>query len=186
MAYCVAPWVSPKTFQLWGAHAGEIANKVPSRVAYDRRTGELKAWGFQCDPDDLTADLREYFKLYLDPGYSDPGFEDLTNADAKHFYHDYLRCIHDHIARYFLSTLPQWPAQTVEWVFSVPTTWYNPGIIHSLDTLIKSAGFGRDGANHTCRITLTEAEAAAICVARQYLEVRHSSYSGYLANHSAA
>jgi hypothetical protein len=165
--------VSPKTFQLWGAHAGEIANKVPSRVAYDRRTGELKAWGFQCEPDDLTADLREYFKLYLDPGYRDE-FQDLTNADAKHFYHDYLRCIHDHLAHYFVSTFPQWTAQTVEWVFSVPTTWYDPGIIHSLDVLIKSAGFGRDGASHTCRITLTEAEAAAICVARQYLEVRLS------------
>jgi hypothetical protein len=171
VAYCAAPnWTTPKTFQQWGAIVGEIANKVPSRVSYSRQTGQLVTWGFLCEPDDTTSDLKEYFKLYLDPEYNDE-YQDLSHADAKRFFRDLLTCVHDHVAQYFQSRLPQWSSQTVEWVFSVPTTWHNPGNIYSLESLIRAAGFGKDGPNHTCKITLTEAEAAAISVARQQLKV---------------
>lgn len=53
----------------------------------------------------------------------------------------------------------------------VPTTWRNPGTIRTLENLIRAAGFGQDGSKHSCKITLTEAEAAAICVSKQNLEV---------------
>ena len=62
----------------------------------------------------------------------------------------------------------------VEWVFSVPTTWRNAAFIHNIEAAIRSTGFGTDGNAHSCRITLTEAEAAGICVASQYLDVRIS------------
>lgn len=172
VAYCAAPnWTIPKTFQQWGAIVGEIANKVPSRVAYSHQTGHLVRWGFSCEPDDTTCDLKEYFKLYLDPEYRDE-YQHLSHADAKRFFRDFLTRVHDHVAQYFVARLPQWSSQTVEWVFSVPTTWHNPGNIYTLESLIRAAGFGKDGPNHTCKITLTEAEAAAISVARQQLEVR--------------
>ena len=118
----------------------------------------------------MASDLKEYFKLYLDPEYHDE-YLDMPHTDAKRFFRDFLTCVHDHVAHYFQSRLPQWTSQTVEWVFSVPTTWRNPGNIYSLERLIGAAGFGKDGPNHSCKITLTEAEAAAISVARQQLKV---------------
>jgi hypothetical protein len=122
----------------------------------------------------MSTDLKEYFKLYLDPEYHDE-YQHLTHADAKRYYRDYLTCIHNHIVQWFVNRFPQWTAQCVEWVFSVPTTWRNPGTIHTLESLIRAAGFGQDGSKHSCKITLTEAEAAAICVSKQNLEVWFSS-----------
>jgi hypothetical protein len=127
-------------------------------------------WGLSCEPDDRSAGLKEHFKLYLDPKYHDE-YQHLTHADVKRHYRDYLACIHNHIVQWFVSRFPQWTAQCVEWVFRVPTTWRNPGTIHTLESLIRAAGFGQDGSKHSCKITLTEEEAAAICVSRQNLEL---------------
>jgi len=143
-------------------------------VAYDTRTGKLISWGFGCDLQDPNLDVFEHFKLYLDPDYRDD-YADISSEDAQRYFYDFLFMVHDHVARHFQIRIPNWRKINVEWVFSVPTTWRDAGFIHSLENLIKSAGFGADGPLHSCRITLTEAEAAGISVASQYLEVRRPS-----------
>lgn len=59
----------------------------------------------------------------------------------------------------------------VEWNFSVPTTWKNAGLVNELQSIMRDAGFGRDGDQHACVVTLTEAEAAAISGAQQHIRV---------------
>ncbi|KIX00240.1 uncharacterized protein Z518_10379 [Rhinocladiella mackenziei CBS 650.93] len=169
VAYCSAPWSHPKSFQHWAGNVNEIANKVPSRVAYDIQTGKLKSWGFGCDLQDPSLDVVEHFKLYLDPDYRDD-YADITPEDAQKYFLDFLSEVHQHVASYFRVRIPNWNSVRAEWVFSVPTTWKDAAFIHSLEHLIRRAGFGADGASHSCRITLTEAEAAGISVACQYLE----------------
>lgn len=122
------------------------------------------------DLEDRSVNVKEYFKLQLDPEYRDD-FHDLTNEDARRFYHDYLICLHDHVARFFSNRYPQWATMHVEWNFSVPTTWKDPGLVRSLMDIMQVAGFGKDGKYHVCKVTLTEAEAAAIYGARQYFQV---------------
>ena len=96
----------------------------------------------------------------------------MTHIEAKRYYRDYLRCIHDHIARFFQPRYPQWATMHVEWNFSVPTTWKNAELVRELQSIMEAAGFGKDGQNHSCLVTLTEAEAAAICGAGQQLQIR--------------
>jgi len=158
-----------KRFQQWGAIVSEVANKVPSRIAYSSRTGQIKGFGFNCDFEDPNCEIQEFFKLYLDPEYQDD-YEGVSNAEAQRYYRDYLLLIHAHIVRFFHDRFPDFRSQSVEWIFSVPTTWRNPALIHSLELLIREAGFGTDGAHHTAKITLTEAEAAAVNVVAGYVQ----------------
>ena len=41
----------------------------------------------------MSVDLKEYFKLYLDPKYHDE-YQHLTHADAKRYYRDYLTFVY--------------------------------------------------------------------------------------------
>lgn len=147
----------------------EVANKVPSRIAYSTRTGGIRSWGFNCDFDDQESEIQEFFKLYLDPEYHDD-YDGITNADARRCYRDYLSSIHVHILGFFNARFPDFPSMTVEFIFSVPTTWRNPALIHDLEIIIREAGFGRDGPRHMAKITLTEAEAAAVNVVADYVQ----------------
>jgi hypothetical protein len=130
----------------------------------------LRSWGFGCDLRDPDLDVVEHFKLYLDPEYNDD-YADITCDDAQRYFYDFMYLVHGHVANYFRIRIPNWSRMKVEWIFSVPTTWRDAAFIQNLQNLIRSAGFGGDGSSHTCRITLTEAEAAGISVASQYLEV---------------
>lgn len=168
VAYSQPPWRQVKSFQQWGAIVSEVANKVPSRVAYSIRSQKLIGWGFNCDADDPDADIQEFFKLYLDPDYHDD-YDGVSNADARRYYRDYLSLIHAHVARFFYERMPNFATMAVEFIFSVPTTWRNPALIDDLERIIREAGFGRDGPLHTARVTLTEAEAAAVNVIADYV-----------------
>jgi hypothetical protein len=174
VAYCTAPWTSPQTFQNWSNIAAEVYNKTPSRLAYARDSPAVQAWGYFVDLSSKSFDLKEYFKLYLDPEYHDE-YQDMDHQTAMRLYRDYLTCIHTHIARFFQNRFPQWATMGVEWNFSVPTTWKNAGMVNSLLAVIKEAGFGKDGPQHTCLVTLTEAEAAAVYGAAQRLQVHQIS-----------
>lgn len=81
VSYSIGPdWSEPKTIQRWPGKLGhELRNKVDTAVSYDLRSGELKNWGFLCDPDDETCEHNELFKLYLDPEYQ-VSPDDGTNA----------------------------------------------------------------------------------------------------------
>ena len=158
-----------KRFQQWGAIVSEVANKVPSRISYSSRTRRVNGWGFNCDYDDPDSEIQEFFKLYLDPEYQDD-YDGVTSADAQRYYRDYLSLIHTHIVGFFNARFPDFASMAVEFIFSVPTTWRNPALIHDLEIIIRDAGFGKDGPRHMAKITLTEAEAAAVNVVADYVQ----------------
>ena len=178
-------WAEPKTLQHWpGKMISELANKVPTRIQYKEKSPkvkasrEVKAWGFLCDQDSEDTDIRECFKLHLDPEYKDPrtGPDVPTIGDARQYFQDYLRCLLEHIEDYFTNAFPRWKTQRTQFVFSVPTTWKNPGMIDEIEKLIRGAGYGRDGLNHRAGIGLTEAEGAAVYASQQQFEVSFRTF----------
>ena len=165
-------WPEPKTLQHWpGKMINELANKVPTLLQYDENTNVVKAWGFLCDQDNEDADVIGYFKLHLDPAYLDPRPDAPKLEQARQWFRDYLRCIHDHVEETFSNSFPRWKSQRTEFVFSVPTTWKNPSMIAETERLVQDAGFGHDGPDHRAEIGLTEAEAAAVYASKQHFEV---------------
>ncbi|MCJ1279191.1 hypothetical protein MMC21_007015 [Puttea exsequens] len=165
-------WAEPKTFQHWpGKMIHELANKVPTIIQYTPGSSSVSGWGFLCDQDSEDPGLIDYFKLHLDPSFREDARPDRpTTQQARQWYVDYLRAIHDHIASVFSDTIPRWRDQKAEFVFSVPTTWKNPSMIAEIEQLLRSAGFGSDGGNHRAKIGLTEAEAAAVYASKQQYE----------------
>jgi len=173
VAYSMGPeWSEPRTLQHWpGKLINELANKVPTLLQYQESTNTVKAWGFLCDQESEDADILGYFKLHLDPAYSDPRPDAPTLLQARQWFQDFLRCLHDHIEESFSDSFPRWKTQRTEFVFSVPTTWKSPSLIAETETLIRGAGFGSDGHDHRANIGLTEAEAAAVYASKQQFEV---------------
>ncbi len=165
-------WPEPKTLQHWpGKLINELANKVPTLLQYNESTNTVKAWGFLCDQESEDADYLGYFKLHLDPAYTDPRPDAPKLHQARQWFQDFLRCLHDHIEETFSDSFPRWKTQRTEFVFSVPTTWKSPSMIADTEKLIRGAGFGSDGHDHRANIGLTEAEAAAVYASRQQFEV---------------
>ena len=164
-------WPESQSFVLWpGTSIDSQAFKVPTVLQYTRNSTLPKAWGFLCDQDSGDPGLREYFnfKLHLDPLFKEDVRPDRpTTQQARQYYVDYLRAIHDHIAGKFSDIISEWRTQRVEFVFSVPTTWKNPGMIAEMERLLKSAGYENKARNHRAKIGLTEAEAAAVYAAKQ-------------------
>lgn len=160
VAYSIGPdWNDPRTINRWPSPDGfEKANKVATRVGYSRATGELQNWGFESVFHDPKVDVRELFKLTLDPEYEDD--RGYTPKQAKRWYADYLRSLRYEIERFFDASIPGWRDLHVEYSFSTPTTWRNPAMIATIEKLVVSAGFA--GPNSSVRMGLTEAEAAAI------------------------
>ncbi|KAG8527807.1 uncharacterized protein KY384_007961 [Bacidia gigantensis] len=146
----------------------ELANKVPTLLQYVPGTRSVKAWGFLCDQE--SEDVLDCFKLHLDPTFIDPRPDPPSLEQARQWYRDYLRCIHDHVEETFSNSFPRWQTQNAEFIFSVPTTWKNPSMIAETQRLINEAGFGRDGPDHRATISLTEAEAAAVYASKQRYE----------------
>ena len=167
-------WAEPKTLQHWpGKMISELANKVGSCLAYESDgSRRVKSWGFLCDQDDESVDIKDLFKLHLDPQYRDERPDAPRHEQAQQWFQDYLRCIHDHIEQTFSDSFPRWRSQKLEVLCSVPTTWKNPSMIAEMEKLIKGAGFGNDGPYHRVTIGLTEAEAAAVYASKQQFEVR--------------
>lgn len=82
--------------------------------------------------------------------------------DVERWYEDYLRSLYEWIE---FSLSPQlhrttWHNAKVEFIFSVPTTW-NPLIVEKFRAIAAKAGYGKVW-NHSLKIGLTEAEAAAV------------------------
>lgn len=166
VAYSMGPeWGEPKPIQHWpGKTLSELANKVPTRLQYKENSTAVDRWGFLCDMDgdEASADLITCFKLHLDPTHLDSRPGAPTIEDARLWFRDYLRCIHDHIEETFSASFPYWKRQMTEFIFSIPTTWKDPSMVAEIEQLIKEAGYGRDGPNHRAGVGLTEAEAAAV------------------------
>jgi hypothetical protein len=116
--------------------------------------------------------LQELFKLWLDPGYRDESDGQQGNMiqEARTSFVDYLRCIYEAILAHFDDSYPRWRSRQVEFLFSVPTTWETPITIATTEGLIKEAGFGTE-PGHIAKVSLTEAEAAAVYVSKQSYQV---------------
>ncbi|OJD26622.1 hypothetical protein ACJ73_01990 [Blastomyces percursus] len=94
----------------------ELANKIPTQLEYDK-SNVLKSWGFQCSNEGNEADIKEYFKLFLAPGYEDPQpGSSPTRKDALKWFRDYTRCVNEHIISRFASTIPDFSALRVEFI----------------------------------------------------------------------
>ncbi|MCJ1404496.1 hypothetical protein MMC11_007722 [Xylographa trunciseda] len=172
VAYSYGPdWPPPITLQHWpGKLINELANKVSTLVSYTPGTAHVKCWGFLSEAEEDFADHRELFKLDLDPRFNADNPKRALVEDARQWFQDYMRCIHNHIAETFSNNFPQWRSQRVEFIFSVPTTWKSPSLIIEIKTLLAGAGFGKDGVDHSLEIPLTEAEAAAVYASKQQFQ----------------
>lgn len=169
VAYSAAPeWARPETIQNWpGNFRGSIADKVDTKVAYDA-DGRLAGWGFAIDEADRGIDsIEEYFKLHLDPEFVDNMEDPPTLEQARMWFVDFLACLFKTIDRYLNDVIPRYQSKSVEFKFSVPTTWKNPAMIAEIEQHIREAGFGSRSKFHKAEITLTEAEAAAVYAAQQ-------------------
>jgi hypothetical protein len=142
-------------------------------LAYKPEGGKPVSWGFLVDHnrDDLV--LQELFKLWLDPGYrEEPDSQEsgITIQEARASFVDYMRCLYEAILAHFDDTYPRWRTRQVEFLFSVPTTWETPITIANTEGLLREAGFGSE-PGHVSKISLTEAEAAAVYVSKQSYQV---------------
>ncbi|KAL9134165.1 MAG: hypothetical protein Q9175_004651 [Cornicularia normoerica] len=163
-------WSQPKTIQHWpGKLLNEISNKVPTRIQYDENTGQVKKWGFQCNYDEDGTDVKEFFKLHLDPKYEDPRPNAPKVEDARRWLRDYLHCIHSHVRETLSDSFPRWTVERTEFVFSVPTTWNNPHMIADMEGIVKDAGFGFDGPEHRTTIDFHEIIFARLQKIQEYL-----------------
>ena len=121
--------------------------------------------------------VKDCFKLFLDPEFSEKILKDSASCpagrygdvrynDVRDWYKDFLTGLYKHISEYISSSfeLADWGKHTVDFLFSVPTTWEG-SVSNEFKTIVKEAGFGKDGEGHSVDIRLTEAEAAAVYTA---------------------
>ena len=119
------------------------------------------------------------FKLLLDPPFlkelcDQCNKEDLelmpTNEDVQMWFEDFLAKLYQYIVAYMTKyfRLKDWEAARVVYSFSVPTTWNSRiEVVKTFEDIIRKAGFGKS-KQHTVKIELTEAEAAAVYTARSW------------------
>jgi hypothetical protein len=182
VAYSSEPeWVEPKVIQRWPGLLldSETADKVPTQVGYDER-GCLIAWGFECNFKNQEGFERD-FKLYLDPDYQDVYEGSPSHAEAVKYYKDYMRALKGHLEYHFRNTVPDWEDRNVEFLFSIPTTWKNPRLTAKMEEWLEEAGFA-NSRRRRVKVSQTEAEAAAVYVAKQAYKVSLLSRSPILPN----
>lgn len=135
--------------------------------------GKFPQWGFLCAKvEDEQAALHSKFKLLLEKAVCDSVFAnwprgEFAHEDVKSWYRVYLKGLYSWIQGSLEAVLMEkhniiFQDHRVIYTFSVPTTWSPEGSTVSLfRKLIHEAGFGKL-PNHSFRIGLTEAEAAAV------------------------
>ena len=123
------------------------------------------------------------FKLYLDPQFLEKlsgtcNAEDLdlmpTYDDVKMWFKDFFTKLYKYIVAYMTKyfQLKDWEAARVAYSFSVPTTWNSRiDVVKTFEDIIRKAGFGKS-KQHSVKIELTEAEAAAVYTARKWKDHR--------------
>src|SRR4030095_8877687 len=129
----------------WPNDPDKVSYKVPTKVGY--RAGRKRyTWGFECpEPEYIVhgMDVIECFKLYLDPGFlkdsprPNHGIvswndEDVfwNDEDVQMWFTHFLTALRKHIIKYITTAFPEfglrdWESNTVEYIFSIPTIWYN-------------------------------------------------------------
>lgn len=156
----------------WPGISTKNEQKVHTCLIYNQ-DDSLSSWGSLCEDDDaLGKRRREFFKIFLDKQTLDAAHQagiaqvPASVLEAKSLVSDYLREIYQHVK--FTVELHTgighvgWQSLRIEFIFSVPTTWRNQGIINTFKETIQTAGFGTEGADHSATVELTESEAAAV------------------------
>lgn len=176
----------------WPGSESVAQKKVPTLVVYkpdsekrrkssskksatnpDANGWKLSSWGFlaqeESERNNPTNEAHTFWKLFLDEkvvkaafGNKKPGF---TQKDIATWYEDFLSELYKHVEAHFVNTVPKLWKSDVQFVFSVPTTW-EEDVIDRFKTCFTNAGFGRE-SGHTAQVTLTEAQAAAVCTANE-------------------
>ncbi|KAK6084673.1 Hsp70 family chaperone [Seiridium cupressi] len=156
----------------WPGSSAKNEQKVHTCLIYNQ-DGSLSSWGSLCEDDDAAGKRRrEFFKIFLDQPTLDAAHQagiaqaPTSVPEAKELVSDYLLQIYQHVK----STVELhtgighvgWQSLSVEFIFSVPTTWRNQGILNIFKDAIQSAGFGTEGVDHSATVELTESEAAAV------------------------
>ncbi|KAJ5769200.1 hypothetical protein N7520_003759 [Penicillium odoratum] len=172
VAYSSAPeWLPPKTIQRWpGKLPGELANKVPTYIEYDEQ-GLVKNWGFQCDQEDKSSNIKEFFKLHLAPQYHDDYPGSPSRGQAQKWFQDYIQCVYRHVISHFNNCIPNFVSRHVEFLFSVPTTWKDVRMVEETRRLLETA-ISAKTPMHRVSIGLTEAEAAAVYAGNEHYQAR--------------
>lgn len=134
----------------------------------------MKNWGFLCDQEDKSSNIKEFFKLHLAPKYHDnyPGCP--TRSEAQRWFKDYIQCIYRHVISHFDSTIPQFVSRQVEFLFSVPTTWKDVRMVEETRMILEQVICAKTPM-HRVSIGLTEAEAAAVYAGNAHYQVRNGS-----------
>ncbi|KAF4625520.1 hypothetical protein G7Y89_g12649 [Cudoniella acicularis] len=145
--------------------------KVPTRFI----RGKDNSWGFLVDNDEAEESERieEFFKIYLDQRSIDiarrNGLQDIPAnvAEAQRLTAYFLQQIYQHIKHSIeSSTGGSWQNKTVEFNFSMPTTWVSLNVLNNFEEAVRASGFGEENrSKHVVNMGLTEAEAAAVYVA---------------------
>ncbi|KAM7216812.1 hypothetical protein V8F06_007789 [Rhypophila decipiens] len=177
--YTGVAWMTPRTpiqvISDWPGSGDRGERKVPTQLIY-HGDGQLSSWGFQCaDDDDGTPGKtrREFFKIFMEAdtlaSAQEQGLSSAPSSiyEAQRFVTDYLRQIYAHVKLSIETEIGRrhmggWTDMSVEFVFSVPTTWTSLSVINTFKTVIQNAGFGMEGPRHSFQVDLTEAEAAAV------------------------
>jgi hypothetical protein len=163
-------WAAPTTIQHWPGRPSQNLNKVDTIIAYHPEREQVVTWGFLIDRDTTDElEIQSLFKLFLDPAHKVRSRHAPDVREARKWFMDYMQCLYRAIVQHFDDSYARWRARRVEFLFSVPTTWKNPAMIADIEALIKQTGFGSI-KNHMVKISLTEAEAAAVCVSKQGYE----------------
>lgn len=174
----------------WPGAEGEIHRKVPTILVYSKHPPKksrslsrtphsrsqsrpqvsdsaLTSWGFLAlegeernSPEKVT---REWFKLELDESFLQGA---RNHEDVCAWYRDFLTKLYNQIQTYFEAKKPDLWKGDVRFAFSVPTTWKEAKTINRFKVLIAEAGFGQE-PGHTTRVTMTEAQAAAVATAEE-------------------
>lgn len=122
-----------------------------------------------------TREYCDWFKTFLDPTVlaqaqaKDPKNSPKSQTAVDQWTEDYLQLLFQHIESKLSQELESvnkpWPLATIEFVFSVPTTW-PLSTVNKFKAIASRAGFASH-ARHTLNIGLTEAEAAAVYVSTE-------------------
>ncbi|KAK0718947.1 hypothetical protein B0T21DRAFT_395904 [Apiosordaria backusii] len=178
-------WAKPKenfstrVIHDWPGGAGnETECKVPSVIARHLDTQGIRKWGYECEEDIDETNKWRYLKTFLVPAQHERSKRDghswapQTMKEVHELVTEYLKQVYLHVKKSILRELGkdddddkieemQWNDLSVDFVFSVPTTWEGQGILNDFKAIIQNAQFGLP-AKHNVMLGLTEAEAAAV------------------------
>ncbi|KAL9119161.1 MAG: hypothetical protein Q9187_004284 [Circinaria calcarea] len=192
MRLCVAYTVHPfrRVFQMtWTEEAGEARShkavtKIPTVLEYEEYVspsgGHVRSWGFEASRNSESYVGREalriveWFKPYLDSDYLIPAcqsasaFLPKSESEVRRWYVDYLRRLYSRVQAEIIEKLKErhWNTLHIEFRFTWPTTW-TAAAIKSFRDCILQAGYESGGQYHRVHLKLSEAQAAALDVARR-------------------